>query len=225
MATLSKMGAGAFAVALAALVTGPALAASADDASRSDQTTRHDFSTLSRAGSLAFDDAALARLAIFDGHPSKAATLIANAETEFNRADIDQTAFIKAEDALNPPSSMRSSSASGQAGQPTVWLPVAEGFVLSETLVPPAGTDQTLDKANASLRANQRRQAIETLKVAHVSAIDTVALAPLDETRADLHRASQLVAAGDYYGAGQALRALEQRVRYDSVSVPGKSAT
>ncbi len=57
------------------------------------------------------------------------------------------------------------------------------------------------------------------LRVAHVGASDTVALAPLDASVSDTHRAAELMTAGDYYGANQSLRAVEGGVRYDTVGV------
>ncbi len=184
---------------------------------RSDAATRQDLTHLSVAGSKAFDDVALARQAIFDGQPARAGQLIASAETAFDRARADRTVFVEAEDRLNPPASLRHPVAAGEGGTPTAWIPVAESFVLNETLAPPHDAAGPVEKANASLRANRRQDAFETLKVAHVSAVDTVALAPLDRSLAALHRADELMAGGDYYGASQALRALEDGIRYDAL--------
>lgn len=208
--------------ALGAWAMSPAVADSRVAAAKSSPTTQRDFTRLSVAGEKAFDDVALARLAIFDGHPDRATSLIAQAEAGFQRASTDQTAFSKAEAALQPPASLRSTAApSSDASTPRTWIPVSENFVVNETLAPPAGTAAAVGKANASLKNNRRDEAFEALKVARVSALDTVGLAPLDASMADIHRASQLAAAADYYGASQSLRLLEDGVRYDTVDVTG----
>ena len=203
--------------ALAAVETAGAHPAAAD------RMMQGDFTKLSTAGSQAFDDVALARLAIFDGHPAKAATLIASAQSAFDRAATDRTAFVKAEDALQAPTSLRTMPARDATGYaaPTTWIPVAQGFVVNETLAPSKDTAAAVDKANQAVAANRRADAVEALKVAKVSAVDTVALAPLQASLGAIHRASQLVSAADYYGASQALRGLEDSVRYDTVDVTG----
>ena len=230
MLKLKRCGAAAFSLALVAWSMAPALAAieaTGAHATTESHTAQRDFSKLSSAGAEAFDDVALARLAIFDGHPAKAATLIASAQMAFDRAATDRTAFVKAEDALQPPSSLRSTfgPVSTANATPTTWIPVAEGFVVNEALAPSKETARAVDKANQSIKSNSSSDAMRALKVAKVSAVDTVALAPLQASLSDIHRASQLASAADYYGASQSLRSLEDSIRYDTVDISGAPKT
>ncbi len=230
MSKLKSCGAAAFSLALVAWSMAPALAAieaTGAHATAGDRTAQRDFLGLSSAGAEAFDDVALARLAIFDGHPVKAETLIASAQMAFDRAATDRTAFIKAENALQPPSSLRSTSGPVSTASATriTWIPVAEGFVVNETLAPSRETARAVDKANQSIKSQSSSDAMKALKVAKVSAVDTVALAPLQASLSNIHRASQLASAADYYGASQSLRSLEDSIRYDTVDVSGTPKT
>ena len=226
MTRIRSLAAIAAAIGVSAWTIVPGLAATVSagaDAMHSTAATRQDFTRLSTAGAKAFDDVGMARLAIFDGNPARAQHLLASAETAFGQAATDRTTFVKAEDHLMPPASLHQAAASGSdAGTPKAWIPVAESFVLDETLAAPRDAANTVAKADASLHANRRQGAAEMLRVAHIGAIDTVALAPLDASTSDLHRAAELMTAGDYYGANQSLRALEDGVRYDTVDASGK---
>jgi hypothetical protein len=223
MSNFQSLRAGTLALAIAAIAAAPAVADTT--AASGNGAAQQDFTKLSTAGAQAFDDVALARLAIFDGHPARAATLIEAAVTAFDRAAVDHTAFAKAENALNPPTSLRRPPTDGVTpGTPTTWIPVGEGFAVSETLAPAKATASALETANHSLKAGEQPGAVQKLKVAKVSAVATVALAPLQASQDDLHRASQLANASDYYGASQALRALEDGVRYDVIDATGKPA-
>ena len=109
MLKLKAGSAAALSVALAAWSMSPGIAATVTGSSapvRTDRATQRDFNKLSVAGAKAFDDVVLARLAIFDGHPATATTLIQQAQAGFDLAANDKTTFNKAENALQPPSSM-----------------------------------------------------------------------------------------------------------------------
>ena len=225
MTRMRSLAALAAAAGLSAWVTVPGLAASASaDPGHPTAATRQDFKRLSTAGARAYDDVGLARLAIFEGNPPRAEHLVAAAEAAFGQAATDRATFVKAEDRLVAPASMHQAAAApgADASTPKAWIPVAETFVLDETLAAPPNSANAVAKADASLHANRRQDAIRMLHVAHVSALDTVALAPLDASVSDTHRAAELMTAGDYYGANQSLRAVEDGVRYDTVDVNSK---
>ncbi len=67
------------------------------------QTAEKDFTRLSKDGSRAFQDLALARLAIFDGRTDDAKTYVGAADTSFGKAKTDDTVFTKAEADLKSP--------------------------------------------------------------------------------------------------------------------------
>lgn len=207
------------ATSLAVLVGANAVARDAQ--SPSTGVAARAFTKLSADGAKGYRDIGLARLAIFDGQTDRASSLVAEAGQAFDRARTADTTFMKAEDAMHPPAGAPHAAPSANHATPIAWIPVDQSYVLDETFARDKRVASAVGTANAQLKANQADAAKRTLKLAAVGASDTITLAPLDRTVDDVHRASALIQAHDYYGASMALKDANDAVRFDTVDVVG----
>ena len=105
------------------LVSGYAFAAdqapnsgASNTTSTQDKAADKDAGKLSKDGAQGYQDVALARLAIFDGRTADAKTFADAADSAFNKAKGDRTAFVKAENALTPPDGQAKAADAGKQG-------------------------------------------------------------------------------------------------------------
>jgi hypothetical protein len=182
----------------------------------------HDFRKLSIEGHKAIGDIAQARFAIFDGKPERAIQLIRHAQGALKLAHNDHTSFVKAEAEIKSPPGAPVPPAPPNT-KPIAWLPVDGSIVLDDDYkaMPPEKI-KALGKANQQLKKGDHAGARETLRLADVNVIDTVALMPLDETITRVDTTAGLLATGKYYEASQVLRQIEQSVRYGSLDFEAK---
>ena len=113
------------------------------------QTAEKDFARLSKDGSRAFQDLALARLAIFDGRTDDAKKYVGEADTSFGKAKSDDTVFTKAEADLKSP---LASNATSGANTSTSDKSAANGQAASTSKTAPNDqvSGQTADKSGGS---------------------------------------------------------------------------
>jgi hypothetical protein len=211
----------------AAFAATAATAATAAPDAHAGGTDAKDYAKLSIDGAHAFQDVALARLAIFDGKPAFAVKLVADAKQSMDRAKTDDTVFMKAEADLKP-AKMAAGDATAPATGPTstakiAWVPIDGELALDETLAPSPEKSAAIAEANEHLRKGEPDKAHDVLKVASVTADYTLAVAPLKQSTADIAQASTLLASRDYYGASQALRQAQDAVRYETTIVNDKA--
>lgn len=81
-----------------------------------DKAVDKDVGKLSMDGAHAYQDVALARLAIFDGRTADAKTFVDAADAAFGKAKTDRTVFIKAEDAMMPANDQSNAAAATKQG-------------------------------------------------------------------------------------------------------------
>ena len=203
------------AAALAAILAGaPAFAA--DAVSPAQQSADHDFGKLSKDGTKAFREIRDARVEIFEGDVASAKKDIAEASTEMQTATTDNTAFDKAESDIKTPSGMTKTASASTT--PVTWLPVGGAMTLDEDYVAKPDKSKSVDKADAQLKAGDHKAALDTLKLADVDVNFVAELAPLKATVDGVAKAQQLADAGHYFQANQALKAVEDGVRFDDES-------
>jgi hypothetical protein len=208
---------------IAAAFATPALAAegSTTQMSPAQQTADKDFGKVSQDGVSAFRDIQLARVAIFDAQPRDAQKDIKAAADSLQKASTDDTVFIKAEADLKAPKGVTQPAlASSGAVQ---WLPVDGAMTIGEDYVDSQAKAAGVAKANAQLKAGDHAHALETLKLAGVDVSFDTAVAPLKKTIDGVNQAEQLADAGKYYEANQALKAVQDGVRFDEqdlIAVP-----
>ena len=186
------------------------------------QDANKELGKLSADGRKAFQDVHLARLAIFDGQVDQARKYVDEAKASITKAKTDDTGFVKAEASLKPPAGMSQRSATQGAGDkqtqsttPTAWLPVDGGLTLGEDFVATPAKVAGVAKANDQLKKGDHKQAMETLKLAEINVAFVMEVAPLDKTISGIDSAAQLIDSGKYYEGNQALKGVEDGVRFD----------
>jgi hypothetical protein len=216
----------AAAIVAAGLITGTAHAADQTDTkmappSQATTTANRDFGKLSHDGFAALRDIRLARLAIFDGNTSDAKQDIDQASDSLQKAESDDSVFIKAESDLKTPDGMAPHATDTSSGKappnttPVKWLPVDGAFTLGEDYVATPEKSAAIGKADAQIKQGNHDEAMDALKLAHVNVVFDVEVAPLDKTIAGVNQAKQLVDNGKYFEANQALKNVEDGMRYD----------
>lgn len=179
-----------------------------------------DASKLSKDGYAAIRDISQARLAIFNGQPGQAKTFTNEAETAFEKAQRDDTVFTKAESDLRAPLGKSQPGSSAAANTtPTAWIPVDGSMTLSENYVDTPEKSAGVAKANQQFKEGDHKHAMETLKLANVDVSFTSEVAPVAETMAGIRKADELIEAGKYYEANQALKSVEDGYRFDVTDV------
>jgi hypothetical protein len=175
-----------------------------------------DFGRLSADGVSAFNDIHLARVAIFDGKTDEAAKFVADAKLSLAKARTDDAIFVKAETALEPTAKDVHPAAKGDAtGAGIAWIPIDSEIALGETFQSTPETAAAVVTARKGLEKGDGAKSLEAIRVAKIDVNYTVAVAPLDQSVAEVDEADKLIASHDYYGASQSLRKAEAGVRYD----------
>lgn len=190
------------------------------------QTANQDFGKLSADGLKAFRDVRMARLAIFDGRTDRAKKYVDDARTAITKAKTDDTAFMKDEASLKPPAGMaqktspqNGTDSSAQSKTPTAWLPVDGALTLGEDFVATPAKAAGVSKANEQLKTGDHKSAMETLKLADINVAFAMEVAPLDKTISGIDNAAQLIESGKYYEGNQALKGVEDGVRFDVADI------
>jgi hypothetical protein len=178
-----------------------------------------DFGHLSTDGVNAFNDLHLARLAIFDGRTDEAAKLIADAQASLGKAKTDNAVFLKAESALRPPAQATPKPPVTQAKSttPVSWIPIDADIELGETFQATPEKAAAVVTAKKGLEKGEGAKALDAIKLASVDVDYTLAVAPLDQSVADVDEANTLMTKRDYYGASQSLKKAEDGIRYDEI--------
>ncbi len=178
-----------------------------------------DFGKLAQDGVSAFNDVHLARLAIFDGKIDEAATFVTDAKASLVLARSDNAVFMKAEAALASPgqNAVTVPPAQGIAATPIAWIPIDAELALGASFVPSPEKSSAVVAARKRMEKGDSAKSLEAIRLAQVDVNYTVAVAPLEQSIADVDKASGLIASRDYYGASQVLRQVEARVRFDEV--------
>ena len=201
------------AVALATLV---GLTACSQSKAYAQSSADQDAAKLSKDGYTAVHDISQARLAIFNGQPAQAKTFTEEAETAFEKAKSDDTAFTKAESNLRAPAGKAQLGPGATATTtPMAWIPVDGSMTLGEDYVDSPEKSAGVAKANEQLKKGDHKHAMETLKLANVDVSFVAVVAPVDKTMAGIKKAAQLIGAGKYYEANQALKGVEDGYRFD----------
>jgi hypothetical protein len=193
----------------------------ASEATGGQRSVDRDFTKLSVDGAQAIRDVHRARFEIFQGELDKARTDIDNASSELQRAQRDNTSFMKAESELKPqagvnqPGNGQSSTGQAASTTPIAWLPVDSDFALGEDYVATPKKTAAVGQANQQLKSGNRQKALEALKLSDVDLTFVLEVAPLQKTVAGVEEAKQLMAQDKYYQANQALKGVEDGLRFD----------
>jgi hypothetical protein len=201
-----------------------------DHKNSAEKTVEQDISRLSKDGHKAMMDVREARLAIYNAQPDKAKADIESAQKALAKAKVDNTSFMKAEAALKTPGEQKhlnppADAATGKT--PIAWLPINGALGIDEDFSGTPAKVAGVAKANGQLKNGQQKEAMETLRLSDINISFVMQVAPFDKTAQGVDHAAQFINSGKYYEANQALKAVEDGIRYDvvDVSATAKQAT
>jgi hypothetical protein len=212
------------AAAAAALISSAAFAADQPaQPNAAQQTAEKDFGRVSIDGFSAMHDVSMARWAIFNGDTNDAKQDLMNAISSLQKAQTDDSVFMKAESALKTPPGMTQPNPNHQ--QPNTvavkWLPVDGAMAIGEDYTASPAKSAGVTKANQQLKQGDHAGAMDTLRLAGVDVTFDEAVAPLDQTIKGVSAAETLLDQGEFYEANQALKGVQDGIRYDIVDVTG----
>jgi hypothetical protein len=204
----------------------PTKGATADTKPAAGQAADRVFGKLSADGLRAFRDVHLARLAIFDGHTDQAKKFVDAAKAAIAKAKNDDAVFVKAEASLKSPAgtSQRTTAQGGgdnSSTTTTAWLPIDGALTLGEDYAATPAKAAGVAKANDQLKKGDHKQAMETLKLSGINVSFVMEVAPLDKTINGIDDADGLIWAGLYYEGNQALKGIEDAIRFDVADANG----
>jgi hypothetical protein len=184
---MSIAGAGLADTAVAPKVMGPV------------KTVDRDFGRLSADGVSAFNDIHMARRAIFEGKTDEAAKFVADAQASLAKAKADDAIFMKAESALRGPAQTTAKANTGKSVAPIAWIPIDSEIALGETFESTPEKAAAVVTARKNLEKGENAKSLEAIKLAQIDINFTVAVAPLEQSIADIDQANS----GGYYdGSG-----------------------
>ncbi|MBE0621061.1 MAG: YfdX family protein [Burkholderiales bacterium] len=178
---------------------------------------------LSQDGNVALRDIRGARIAIFNGDPKMARDLTGAAKTALEAATKEAPTLI-----VNTMTGVDGKIVHDNTDVSKLnMIPIDGEVSLADSFVPTPEKKTHIAKANEHFKAGRSKQAIEELRLADVDANYTRVLMPLDATKTRVADASRLLAGDKYYEANLALKAAEDGVVVDTVSLletPAKAA-
>ena len=206
--------------AVALAIASFSLTACAQSKASAQTSEDHDAAKLSKDGYAAIRDISEARLAIFNGQTAQAKMLTNKAQTAFEKAKSDDSAFTKAEsDLIAPSGKTQPGSGTAPSTTPTAWIPVDGSITLGEDYIDTPAKSAGVAKANDQLKKGDHKRAMETLKLADINVSFVSEVAPVDKTMNGIKKAAELIDAGKYYEANQALKGVEDGFRFDVTDV------
>ena len=225
------------ALAVALLFACPALAApekSADKKPAACPATKvsaaaQDLMKVSKDGFLAMRAVRAARLAIFNGEPKVAVEIMGKAKEALDAASKDESVLMSDVKATAGKKAAHGTTTAGDkaahgtttsaATKATIWIPIDGQIAMADTYVATPEKGEHVAKANEHLKNGRAKEAVEELRLGEIDVTYTRVLMPLTTTKKCLAEAMQLATEHKYYEANLALKAAEDGVVLDSVSL------
>ncbi|WP_166313280.1 YfdX family protein [Acetobacter estunensis] len=221
-----------FFVATGFLMAGMAGASLAHAAQPTEQQVEQDFGHLSQDGLRSFADVDIAGRAIAVGNISTAKDALKDANRYLLHAQRDNHQFMLQESELHPASrvpdghSGRLPSADQSSGR-LGWLPILGEYIEKDPTQSQPDHAKALADANSKLKSGNTKEAAASLSKAGENVEFVLAVAPLKDYQAVVHRASELLTAGKTGPAMDALTEAQESVRFVSqdftVAADGKT--
>ena len=156
-----------------------------------------------------------ARVAIFNGEPKVAENMLTQAKNNLQAA-WRNASFLDAKFAPKGKTTTTETQ-----GTTTDWLPIDGQVALAETYVPSPEKAEHINKANKYFKDGQSKAAIEELRLGEIDVNYTCVLMPWDATMKCVTEATKLADEHKYYEANLVLKAAEDGLIIDSVSLVG----
>ncbi len=192
----------------------PAAAPKMDAAAKPDAGAK-DLMKFSEDGNRALREIRGARIAIFNGDPKNAMELMAKAKTDVAAAEKEAPTF-----SVKTTVTEKGKPVATEAEQmKAVNVPVDGQIVLADTFVATPEKKARIDKANESFKKGDQKQAIEELRQGEIDVSYTRLMMPLASTHKRLDSAIKLAQDGKYYEANLSLKAIEDGLGFESVTL------
>ena len=138
-----------------------------------------------------------ARVAIFNGEPDIAKKALADAKMLMEKAKADEVAL----------------------GMKNDLIPIDGSLSLGETFVESPECTSCIAKANEHFTAGNKDKALEELRLGEIEVDFSRILMPIAATEQELTKAIEMANEGKYYECNLALKAAEDGLQLDSVSL------
>ena len=174
-----------------------------------------DLTRFSRAGNSAIQAIRGARLAIFNGDPRAAKEMVEKAKTFGENAAKDAPMFD-----TKTTMSVQGKVVGSQGRKVTAaFVPVDGQFVLADDFVLTPEKQAHIDKANEYLKKGESKEALDELHLADIDVNYSQVWMPIAGAQNHLDEAIKLMNEGKYYEANLALKAIEDSLTTDSVTL------
>ncbi|MGO8744995.1 MAG: YfdX family protein [Thermoguttaceae bacterium] len=170
-----------------------------------------------------------ARIAIFDGEPKVAVEILGKAKEALDAASKDEsivisdmktTAGAKATHEKTPAGDKTAHQKTTAAAMKAMkWIPIDGQISLADTYVPTPEKTTHVTKANDHLKNGRAKEAVEELRLGNINVTYTYVMMPLTATTQCLADAMQLATEHKFYEANLALKAAEDGLIVNSVSL------
>ncbi len=169
----------------------------------------------SEAGNAAMREIRSARFAIFNGEPKVAMKEMESAQTFLKQAEKDAPTFdvkttIKVDGKV---------VGATERQQEAMKIPFDGQILLADNFVVTPEKKAHIDKANEHLKNGDHAKALEELRLGEIDINYSRAWVPITQTKAHLATAMKLAGDGKYYEANLALKAIDDSVTVDSVTL------
>jgi TolA-binding protein len=150
-----------------------------------------------------------ARVAIFNSDINTAIKLVETAQSDMKTMSAQAPKYATEIDTVSE----------GPKVETTHWIAVDGTVSVSDDFVATPEKATHLQNANAHLKDGKHAEAMEQLKLADVDVGFTRLMLPMEATDGNLNTTADMLKAGKYYEANVALKAIEDSMRTDTVSV------
>lgn len=156
-----------------------------------------------------------ARIAIFNGLPTQANELLAKATTSLNIAAKDDATYVVNADAIVGDKMVKDDTVSMEND----WIPIDGQIALADAFIPTTENAAYIKKANEHFKMGQSKEALEELRLGAIEVTFSRVLMPLNGTLNKVTEATRLISEHKYYEANLSLKAAEDNLVVDSVSL------
>ncbi len=186
-----------------------------DLASASREAAERALMQLSREGFSAVRAIRAARVELFNGSPESVSPLLDSAEASLRSAEKDATPFtVKVSETVN----VKSRETATQS-QKLDLIPIDATLALADDYVPTNENIAHIAKANQHIKMGEQPAAMEELRLAAVNLKFTRILMPIEATKKHVDEAIQLLRERKYYEANLALKAVEDGLTVETVTL------
>ena len=184
-------------------------------ATTSSNTSNRAITQLSQVGFETMRAVRGARIAIFNGNTELAGKLVGTAETDVKLAEKDAGVLDKNGNfVVKAPADVGSNKSADDR-----FVPVDGQILLADNFVATPEKTVALKKANDHLGKGEHQKAVDVLKLASIDVSFSRVMMPLAATQNHIQTAMDLIAKKQYYEANLALKAVEDGVKTDTVSL------